>query len=975
MSLLPLGLPEPLLSGGAPRLRVIPASAPFLDVLADAMAAALWRRDDPFAIADALVLVPNRRSVRGLIDAFAKRLGGAALLPAIRPLGDPQADDDDDVWGAAAFDALPPPIDKLRRRLVLASLIRRRERAQNGVEDPVRALALADELARLLDSAATVERVAWEKLPSLVREIDLARHWAASAEFLEIVTTFWPQFLAEQGASDPALHGAALRSELAARWRIDPPTRAIVIAGSTGSQSTTRDMMRTVAHLPRGVVVLPGVDGDIDEESWRLISDQHPQSALKATLSELGVARNAIPALAPETPAGRTRRQLMREALAPTEKTADWLERLGAAGGAAFVKVGAHGLRLLEAATEDEEAGAIALLLRETLEQEGVTAAVVTPDTGLARRIEAKLARWSIEPSVSHGRRLRETEVGRLIALLCELARDEGEPVALAALMKHPRVNADEEARIVLEHEALRGPRRYETMADLAALDALTKHEGARHLVGVMAQALTPLTALNRFGEITIDHFVDAAAQAAEALTNFDVWQGADGEVAARLMRDVRQHGPALGGLAVHAAPRVLLRLLDEREVPPAHKGDARIAIWGLLEARLQRRDLMILAGLNEGVWPAQIAEDPFLSRKMREQLGLPSLDQRIGLAAHDFAQLANAPNVVLTRALRRDGAPTLASRWLWRLKTLVQGAGGMLDSAEQYARWARALDRPLAIKPVKPPHPRPPAGKRLTRISVTSVETLIRDPYAVYARRILGLEHRDPIGEMAGPAERGTALHAAIERFGDGEDAALLIRLFDEELRRAGVSAERRAAEQEWLGATASQLTAWFRERRGRKPMVYREVPGKLTLKDVELTGIADRIEIGASHVAILDFKSGKPPTDAQVESGLSPQLLLEAAMLARGAFTGVPKARADELIYWRIGNADPTPREVVLEKGAYEAGEDALKSFVALLSRYADASQPFLSKPRVQFIKPYAEYDHLARRKEWADADGGEP
>jgi ATP-dependent helicase/nuclease subunit B len=975
MSLLPLGLPEPLLSGGAPRLRVIPASAPFLDVLADAMVAALWRKDDPFALADALVLVPNRRSARGLIDAFAKRLGGAALLPSIRPLGDPQAEDDADVWGAALFDALPPPIDKLRRRLVLASLIRRRERAQNGVEDPVRALALADELARLLDSAATVERMAWEKLPSLVQEIDLARHWAASAEFLEIVTTFWPQYLAEQGASDPALHGAALRSELAARWRAEPPTRPIVIAGSTGSQSTTRDLMRAVAHLPRGVVVFPGVDVDLDDESWRLISDQHPQAALKATLSALGVARCDIPALAQETSAGETRRQLVREALAPAEKTADWLERLGAAGGVAFVKVGAHGLRLLEAATEDEEAGAIALMVRETLEQDGATAAVVTPDAGLARRIEAKLARWGVEPSVSHGRRLRETEAGRVIALLCEVARDEGDPVALAALMKHPRVRAshDEQARAALEHEALRGARRHQTLADLEALDTLK--DQARRVVHDLAGSLAPLTRLSRRGELTLDHFADALAQVAEVLTDFDIWQGADGEVAARLMRDVRQHGLTIGGVTAYAAPRLLMRLLDEREVPPVSRGDARIAIWGLLEARLQRRDLMILAGLNEGVWPAPTIEDPFLSRKMREELGLPSLDQRIGLAAHDFAQLANAPNVILTRALRRDGAPTLASRWLWRLKTLVQGAGGALDSADQYLRWARTLDRPSAITPVKPPQPRPPAGKRLAKISVTSVETLIRDPYAVYARRILGLEYRDPIDAVAGPAERGTALHAAIERFGDGEDAAALIDLFDKELARAGVPAERRAAEREWLGATAAQLTTWFRDRRGRKPVVYREVPGKLQLGDVTLTGIADRIEIAPEHVAILDFKSGKPPTDAQVESGLSPQLLLEAAMLARGAFEGVPKAKASELVYWRIGNADPTPREVALAKGTYEASEDALKSLIALLGRYADASQPFLSKPRVQFIKPYAEYDHLARRKEWADADGGDP
>jgi len=233
-----------LFDGPAPRLRAAPASAPFLDVLAEAMIEALWRADDPFALSDALVLLPNRRAARGLIDAFAKRLGGAALLPSIRPLGDPHSDEDPDVWGADASDQdLPPAIDKLQRRLQLASLIRRRDQAEHGVDDPARALALADELGKLLDSAATVDHVDWAKLPRLVEEIDLARHWASSAAFLEIIATYWPAHLQEQGLSDPAEHGAALRRALAARWRTQQPERPIIIAGSTGSQSTTRELM------------------------------------------------------------------------------------------------------------------------------------------------------------------------------------------------------------------------------------------------------------------------------------------------------------------------------------------------------------------------------------------------------------------------------------------------------------------------------------------------------------------------------------------------------------------------------------------------------------------------------------------------------------------------------------------------------------------------------------------------------------
>ncbi len=962
-----------LLEGPAPRLRAIPASAPFLEVLADAMVSALGR-DDPFALSDALVLLPNRRAAAGLIDAFAKRLGGAALLPAIRPLGDPHVDDDPDVWGAdGLITEISPPIEKMQRRLELAALIRARDAAENGVEDPARAIALADELAKLLDSASTVDRVAWEKLPTLVDEIELARHWASSARFLDIIATFWPQHLAEQGRSDIAAYGAALRRSLAQRWRDTPPTRPVIIAGSTGSIATTRELMRVVAALPRGVVVFPGVDTNIEDDSWAFVGDQHPQHALKETLAALGVDRRDVPLISVETPSGQARGRLMREALTPAEKTADWLTRLEGAGGADFVKEGAQGLRVLEGATEEEEASAISLLIREALEK-NETAAVVTPDVGLARRIESKLARWGVQPVVSHGRPLRETEAGVLLTLLCELARDPGEPVALAALLKHPRARLADDALWALEHRALRGPRKYDTLQDLIALDKLTKWPKARAIIERTAEALKPLIELMKQKELTLGAFAETITSVAEEITSKDIWQDRDGENAADLLREAITYGANLGAMKAHAAPRVLLKLMDGREVPPLRGGDPRVAIWGPLEARLQRRDLMILCGLNEGVWPAPPGEDPFLSRAMRDKLGLPSIDQRIGLAAHDFAQLANAPKVVLTRALRREGSPTLASRWLWRLKTLVQGAHTKLEGADAHVAWAKLLHEPAKSRTTKVPEPRPPAGKRLSRLSVTQVETLIRDPYALYARRILKLDYLHPIGAPPGPQERGSAVHKAIERFEDGDDHELLSRLLDEELRHHGIPPERRVAERERLAVSVAALIEWFRQRRDLGATVYRERKGVLVVDGVELSGIADRIEIGAGHAAILDFKTGAPASVNQVESGLAPQLPLEAAMLARGVFEGVPKAEATELGYWRFGNAEPTPKPLDLDDGAHGAGEKALSALRGLLARYAEADQPFLSKPRVQFIKPYDEYDHLARRKEWADAEGEE-
>lgn len=970
-----------LFEGAGPRLRAVSATQPFLDVLADAIVEALGR-DDPFALSDALILLPNRRAARGLVDAFAKRLDGAALLPSIKPLGD--LDDDPDVWGAEPIELeIPPAIEATRQRLELAALIRRRETASGGVDDPARAIAMADELKRVLDSAAAAEAVDWSKLPHLADEVDLAQHWQQSAQFLDIVATYWPLRLQADGLADPGGRRSALLLALAREWERTPPTRPVIIAGSTGSVAATRALMRVTAHLPRGVVVLPGLDYDLDDDAWRHVSEQHPQYALKETLAFLGVDRRTVAPLGAEDEAGRARRILMREALAPAEKTADWLARLDAAGGAAFVRQGAQGISLVEAATEDEEAAAIALMLRETLETPERTAALATPDGNLARRVEAKLKRWGIEPVVSHGKPLRETPAGSLVALLCELALDPSEPIALAGLLKHPLAafGLSEDklafARTELEHRGLRGARRHADFAELGALRDVAKSIAAGDLIQRVEYALAPLVAVMARAPLLLSDFADAVTESAERVAATQaVWRGADGESAASLLLEALNHGAELGALTPTAAPRALLKLMQGRETPPPRGGEPRIAIWGPLEARLQRRDLMILGGLNEGVWPAPPAEDPFLSRPMRAKLGLPPLDARIGLGAHDFAQLVSAPSVVLTRSLKRDGAPSLASRWLWRLQTLMQGAKVDLARAPSPIAWARALDAPPALRKARVPRPKPPAKSRLKRISVTQVETLIRDPYAVYARRILGIEVLKPIGKAADAAERGTAIHDAIDRFQDGHDPAVLFALLDEELRKAGVPADRRAAERARMVASVTAYLAWLDARRDPNVIVRTEKKGELKVAGgVLLTGKADRIEIDKKRGAtILDYKTGAPPSDPQVISGLQSQLPLEAAMLARGAFEDTPKAKVRELIYWRFGGSDPNARVVKLPNGAHAEGEKALAALEDLLAVYAKPEQPFLSKPRVQFLKPWADYDHLARRKEWADAEGDE-
>lgn len=967
---------------GGHRVFATPPSAALYEEVAAAVVAAL-PPDDPLALNDVLVLAPNRRAVSAVTDAFASIAGGATLLPIIRPLAD--LDDDPDVWGAEpiALDA-PAAIAPLRRRLELARLVRARDDAESGSSEPVRALAFADELCRMLDAQSVVEHVDWTALGRLVAERDFARHWQESAQFLEIVTHYWPQRLAADGVLDASTRRSAILRALAAHWREHPPQTPVIIAGSTGSVSATRTLMDVVRTLPRGAVVLPGLDHDLDDAAWDMIEPSHPQYHLKATLAALNIVRSDVLSLCrkAEAPAARARRIFVREALAPPSATADWRQRLAATGGEDLVRVAAIGLSLVEARSEDEEASVAAVLMRETLETDGATVAMVTPDASLARRVEAKLARWGVKPVMTIGSPLAESEAGRLLDLCARLMLDQGDPLMIAALLAHPRVQigANRDAVRALEMAALRGPRRHGDLQSLA--DRLTC-EMARSVVTALEAALQPLLEIAAREALLLSDFAAALSATVESLcgsTDGDAdaaWLGEDGAAASRLLSDLAEHGEAFGPIeAIHAA-RTLAALMSGVTIAPSHGGDPRAAIYGPLEARSLRRDLVILCGLNEGTWPASPPEDALLSRAMREAVGLAPHEARIGLAAHDFTQAANAPRVVLTRSLTVNGQPSVASRWLWRLRILAQAAGeaSLLDppTARDPREWARAMDAPRARLSIPAPKPKPPAEARPKRVSVTEVETLIRDPYAVYARRVLGLREAPAFAASASHSERGQALHAALHKFGDGADLQALLDLLCGELADAGFDQARLVSERIRFEASLEAYIFWSRARVAQGAHPVREVAGQLLLPSGTIVhGRADRLDVLRSGaIDVIDFKTGQPPSKAQVESGLAPQLTLEAAMAARGGFEGVKAGPPGAVIYVRLGGREASFQSLSIDTAAQ--ADIAIEALDALMARYLSGTIAYLSKPRVQFVNAdRTTYDLLARRAEWADSEG---
>lgn len=1011
-----------------PRIFSLPPSAAYLDELARGLVEATDAKTNLEALADALIFTPNQRAARELALALYRAVGGTLLTPEIRTLGDIEEEDGLAAFGPDALD-LPPAISTAERRGALARLIQHWRTASSGDPLPPNALlSAADELAALIDQAWMAGGIDWKKLDGLAEELapQLAGHWRSSADFLDIVMRAWPKHLKETGYSDAQMRRLGAAEALATRWARKPPEHPVLIIGSTGAGAATRRLMQAVLTLPRGVIVLPGLDPDSLASEWTSIGEaaSHPQYVLHATLKWLRLAPENV-RLWPgttETPRAVARRRLLNQALAPAVETRDWTQRLAELAGeqtpGEFVSSALDSFSLVEAEDENEEALAAALMLRETLETPGKTAALVTPEASLARRTAAILERWGIDIAPSSGAPLAHAETGSLLTIVSRFVFDPADPILLLALLKHPHVRVGRDAthltRLVtsLDRSHLRGPRKHRTLEALANAIANPPQsddpdrpgppadpESAQLLrdldtqFALVAHAFAKDNFAGPTAADSLARFAEAVA-ASPAQPGTRIWSGKPGEMAAKFIQQLVQLTGAFSGMRASDFPDVLASTLRGATSAPDTPEHPRIVIWGPLEARLQRRDRMILASLNEGSWPKPAAADAFLNRTLRKQLGLPDPDERIGLSAHDFAQLANAPEVILLRAKRVDDKPAVASRWLWRLRTLAAGGLGGRDKAEAALRapaghdpldWIAIMRTPGIVTSAKPPRPTPPVEARaLGKFSPSRTVTLIRDPYADYAKRILRLEPLRRAGEPIDARERGTAVHAAVERF-EGDRSQSLAGLIVDELTRSGAEPDLIALELPlWERAAAAHLR-WSEARAPRVKAFALEkkafIEFDTDIGRVKLEAKADRIEqLSDGTLAIIDFKTGAPKKAAAVETGLEPQLPLEAAIASETKFGDVGVAQTSEMIYFRMSLSAASADEdngqpLEFERPAAPAvARAALEGLKQLINQYGNPAQPYLSKPRVEFIWSVSDYDRLARRAEWTAEDGGE-
>jgi ATP-dependent helicase/nuclease subunit B len=970
---------------------------PFLDVLA-----AHWLEragGDPVRVADGLILLPTRRAARALADAFLRASGGRPLLlPRITAFG---ALDETPLTLAGALD-LPPAVEPMRRLAALTQLILAMNGANGAPRTADRAWPLAAELASLMDEAERAEIDLAEKLPQAT-DPAFAAHWAETLKFLHIVTGLWPEWLAEQGMMNPAARQVALLNAQAAAWERGPPCFPVLAAGTTGSIPAVARLLRVVTRLPTGAVVLPGLDTGMPEEGWAALGESHAQAGLARLLHRLGATRGDVQPWpgAAATAAQAARSTTIGRALLPAAALASWRD-----GG----PVATDGMWSLSAADQQEEAAAIALVLRGALETPGAQAALVTPDRDLAGRVATELLRYGVVADDSAGEPLADTPPAVFLRLLVRAVAEELAPVPLLALLKHPLTAAGlsppacRAAARALELACLRGPRPGPGLPGLRrALDRARADEAAIGLLRRVETCLEPWLRIAASIEVAPLQAFAALIEAGERLAatgdlrgTSRLWAGEEGEALATRLSELLAALPLLPYQRRTALPGLLDAVLEGAVVRGrrALRGrdgteHPRVFIWGLLEARLQSADVMVLGGLSEGTWPPASTPGPWLSRPMRATVGLPSPEEIVGQSAHDFvACLCAAPTVVLSCPRRRDGAPVVPARWLTRLETLLGSRDAGLP-AHPAVDWIRRLDQPAdGPHPVRPPRPCPAVIHRPRRLSVTEIETWLRDPYAIHARHILRLAKLRPLDEATDAADYGTLVHAGMRRFLEQHQARWPADAEDQ-LRRAMARALAEAGLREalaaWWTPRLERIAAWVArieaERRSVRPpaAIAPEVSGRWELVrpggGFTLVGKADRIERWHDGgIAILDYKTGTPPSQKEVDAGLAPQLLLEAVMAEAGGFGPEMSGRAVELTYWHLtGGFEPGElRTLFKADGAAIAAAvaDARDALAALVDAYDAPDRCYLSQPQPGYAPRFSDYAQLARVAEWAAA-----
>lgn len=979
-----------------PSIYTIPPHRAFSDALVAGILSLHGK--DPMALARGTIILPNNRAKQAIADAFLRQSEGGLLLPRLVPIGD---SDLDEQIGLALdpIEANPiaAAIDPLQRQLILARLIQQAKALDHDPVDCAQAMRMAADFGRTLDQLIVEEKNVAD-LTGLQVDQEVSEHWQKALDLFTRVFQSWPNELADLGRIDGADRKNRQLNGVARGWSATPPKGFIIAAGISTTAPAVANLLRAISRLENGRVVLAGLDLYMPDAEWDAIGggedeqaiESHPQYHLHLLLDRLGVSRLDVQTWrwGSDSDARANRSRAISNALAPAEFTRKWI-------GLGKTERDLFRVKAMETANPADEAQAIALSLRHAIEAEGYTAALVTPDRDLARRVSAHLRRWGINADDSAGQSLTTTPIGTLILSLVGAFSERLAPVALLALLKHPLVHGDQERLAWLDgarrlDRALRGPRPAENIAGVTAflLAGDPRERKIRDAALTWWRAISPLLvplevrAARPFASIA--EGIALIRDGVAALAGDDAWTGESGRAAADLLTNLEhfgQQGPL--SVSLEHVPMLLRTLMDGIAIRPSYGGHARIAIWGLLEAKLQSAHFMVLGGLNEGIWPTLPSPDPWLAPRIRSALGLPGLERRIGLSAHDLAGALGAPDILLSRSMTDARSPTIASRFWLRLQAI---SGGMAPPEPRYDLIARALDQSVGPPNFAPrPAPCPPVDMRPRTISVTDVDGLQADPFAFYATKILGLRALDLVDADPGPSWRGTLVHAILKEWADVTDYApdTLVGLVDAALDKRNVHPLIKILWQPRLAKAAEWVSQTVAEGRlsGREPLAA-ELSGAIKIFGVTLKGQVDRIDtLDDGSLAIIDYKTGEPPSNKMVATGFALQLGLLGLIADKGGFNGIG-GRSKVFEYWSLSK-QKKGKDFGWFRSPTKAGSKSQNitdpnEFVAIVARQLEeaagiwltGNAPFTAKLHPEFS--WSEHDHLMRLEEWEGRGG---
>ncbi len=969
---------------------------PFLEVLASYVIETAKR--DNLNIANDLILLPTRRSCRHLKEVFLNLSGNmATLLPTILPLGD--IDENGlaflDYENEKLDDGLPPSISAIERNLILSYIIKKHTPSMPNISEE-QAYSLAVDLAHLMDTVE-MEELSFTNLKDIVPE-EYSEHWQETLNFLKVITEEYPKLLKSINLLNPIDRKIKLIKKQVEFWKKYPPRGRVFAGGSTGSLVPIAYMLRFIANMDNGYLILPGLDKNISDADFKLLTSDypttnqnHPQYGLLKLIKSLGLKISDVPELPmfKKYDVADSARELLSSHIMLSSDMNDSWQNLPELDENILDDVSELTLK-----DEAEEVFAIASLLRKTVD-ENKRALLITPDRKIAKSVASELKRWNIIVDDSAGTPASDTTTGNYIILILKMIYDNFSPYSLLAVLKHKYTHlgfdSDTLKRAVfeLENNVLRGKNGIDTLEKMLnistdsplANDLLLKVQSLTNEYSYLmgdTQKYSMYDLFVRHLKLVENFVLSDDVNINEILWNSDLHSSLSTELKNLLssLKDISEQDTEIDKMTAPAYFIFISNYLLSLSLRPTKSAHPNIAIMNSIEARLMSADLYIMAGLNEDTFPSITSDDPWMSRPMKAKFKLPLPERKIGLSSHDFVEFFCKKNVVMTHAVKVNGLNTITSRWLTKLDAIatLRGIKRKNTLGNMVKSWLASFENETIGVRCERPRPCPPVYARPKKLSATWIEKWYRDPYIIFANKILRLKKLDDINPEVGPAEFGTIIHNSLEEFKKrnmSTFAELVGLMFNNAVQYQDIP------QIDFWYSKFREVAKWFVDYEASiKQSIsisYQEEEGALSLTDdFTITAKADRIDITKDNRAyIYDYKTGTPPSITEVENGYAPQLPIEALILKNNGFANIKtNAKVVGVRYIKLTGSDNGKITEVCDS-IDEVVDKAMDNLLKTINAFSLEATPYLSRPNPNkvghAIENYSEYEHLARVSEW--------